>query len=495
MNNKKSISLLFLVLIIVTGFELYNLTAMALWHDEAFSALLIKYDFREMIYRIGLDVHPPFYYILLRGWNFLFGDSLFSLRAFSIFFSILTILAVYLFVKKAFESKGLALFSSILLAFNSFQIQYAMEARMFALGTFLIVFSSYLLLMAVKSKNWFWWLFYALTVICGIYAHYYIFFSILAQALFLFYYIFKESRFNFFAWLKNKNFQFALGTYGLAILSYLPWLKTFLTQISQVQESYWIPPINLWSIPCTFYKMLTGEGINPSRFWYVLIALMAIIIVVIIYDLKKFKVPAKWLVFSLLIIPFSGATVLSLKTSIYLDRYFIFALPFYLILIGGAIWVIENKLARNILIALAIFGSLIAFPVRWINLEVEKKPGMAAIATYLKQEVKPGDKIYVGSSFVYFTFKYYNQTGIHPKLYQPFPLPHFSGTALLSPEDIIKDFYQGINEGDIIWMINTTGFGNFQPEVPGNWIRKEEKGFQDVYDYRGWIVITKYQVQ
>jgi hypothetical protein len=29
-----------------------------------------------MMYRIGLDVHPPLYYITLRFWHYLFGDGI-----------------------------------------------------------------------------------------------------------------------------------------------------------------------------------------------------------------------------------------------------------------------------------------------------------------------------------------------------------------------------------------------------------------------------------
>ena len=495
MNNKKSISLLFLVLIIVTGFELYNLTAVALWHDEAFSGLLPQYNLKEMMYRIGLDVHPPLYYLLLKGWVMILGNTLFTLRLFSVFFGVLTVIVLYLFLKEVFENQKLALFSSILLAFNSFFIQFVIEARMFTLGIFLVVLSSFFLLKALKNKKWSWWLLYSLSVSFGLYTHYYIFFSILAQALFLVFWLFGEAKFNFANWLKNRNFQLGLASYILVVISYLPWLKTFLGQADRVQESYWIPPINAGSIPATFFKLTTGGGIDTSRFWYVLVILMIGIIAGLIYALKKVETSAKWLVFLLIIVPFLGATAISFKTSIYLDRYFIFALPFYLTLMAGAIWLIKNKKAKNALIVIAILGSLIAFPIRWVWLGVEKKPGMAGAATYLNEEAKPGDKIYVGSSFVYFTFKYYNQTGIQPKLYVPGNLPHFSGTALLSPEGLIKDFNQEVKRDETAWLINTTGFGNYQPAVPGNWLKQGEKGFQDVYDYRGWIIVTKYQVQ
>src|SRR6185503_2844401 len=91
------------------GLRLWNLTAISLWHDEAFSALLIKYSWSEMMYRIGLDVHPPMYYVFLRVWHYGFGDSLWSLRAMSVFFGVAAIVAAYAFVHAAFKNKTAAL--------------------------------------------------------------------------------------------------------------------------------------------------------------------------------------------------------------------------------------------------------------------------------------------------------------------------------------------------------------------------------------------------
>jgi uncharacterized membrane protein len=79
---------IFLILILGLLLRLYHNTNISLWHDEAFSALLIKYPWQEMLYRIGLDVHPPAYYIFLRIWHYIFSDSLLSLRLFSVFFGV-----------------------------------------------------------------------------------------------------------------------------------------------------------------------------------------------------------------------------------------------------------------------------------------------------------------------------------------------------------------------------------------------------------------------
>ena len=32
----------------------------SLWGDEAWTAIIMKYDFKEMIREIGQDVHPPY---------------------------------------------------------------------------------------------------------------------------------------------------------------------------------------------------------------------------------------------------------------------------------------------------------------------------------------------------------------------------------------------------------------------------------------------------
>src|SRR6185295_18641507 len=121
---------LVLILILGTLLRFYHNLDISLWHDEAFSALMIRYPWPEMFYRLGLDVHPPMYYIFLRFWHDVFGDSLLSLRGFSIFFSVGTIWAGWLFVKEAFthstgsgssKHEKAALWAALFIAINPFQ--------------------------------------------------------------------------------------------------------------------------------------------------------------------------------------------------------------------------------------------------------------------------------------------------------------------------------------------------------------------------------------
>ncbi|MDP3741070.1 MAG: glycosyltransferase family 39 protein [bacterium] len=489
----------------------YNNTALALWHDEAFSALYLRYDWGEMMYRIGLDVHPPLYYILLRFWTYATGDSLLALRAFSILFGVLTIWAAYKFVSAAFGSRKLALLAALFLGINPFQIQYALEARMYTLGTFLALFSSYLLVRAFENSprtfapdtmrekkhsvnvlKWpkvrgrKYWLWYGLAAAAALYTHYYLAFTIAAQGLFILLYI-----------IKSRNLKIlwrSAGAYLLALILYLPWLKTFLRQISQVQESYWIPPIAAWSVPGTIWKMAFG-GPGIRNLVLVLTSIIALLILIkFVRHVKNFQ---KWHVAFAVIIPFIAAVGLSLRTNLYLDRYFVFAALYFIILVVLALYQAPTRIWRWSLLILLAIASIYAFFGNWQKLDVRNKPGMAEAARYLNSNTAANDNIYVGSSFVYFTFKYYNKTGVAPLLYSPGKLesiPHFSGTAILTDADLVSDFNLAPNDSNV-FLLWTTGFGGSRPEVPQNWQQLEQKSYEDTPGFKGQIFVTKYLVK
>jgi mannosyltransferase len=495
--------LLFLVLVWATVLRLYNNTAVALWHDEAFSALYIKYSWGEMMHRIILDVHPPLYYILLRIWSYVMGHSLLSLRGFSILLGALTVWAGYLFVKKAFRNENLALLAALFIAINPFQIQYALEARMYTLGTFLILFSSWLLLKALENRSKKTWLLYGLFASAALYTHYYLLFSVAAQGLYALYVFYKTQGWRG-AWRDNQFVNMVMS-YAFAFVLYIPWIPGFLEQLSRVQGGYWIPPMDRWSIPGTIWKIaMGGQGINHTT---LLIASLASI-VLLIYFIRRYQESEKWLVVLGVVIPFLAAVALSLKNDIYLDRYFVFASLYFAIMLALAFSAVPRLWWRRAFIWAFVAMSLYAFWKNWEVLDVKdpgsnlvKKPGMAAGSDYLEERIGKNDKIYVGSSFVFFTFKYYNDTGITPKLISGSPLsgiPHFAGTAILTEDDLVlNDFiFNAANykKNEIIWLVWTTGWGGSKPNVPGNWVNISEKSWGDSPGFKGDLYVTQYRV-
>lgn len=486
MNRLKSNTLDYIYLPVVLCFgaflRFYNNTALALWHDEAFSALYLRYNWGEMMYRVGLDVHPPLYYLLLRIWHYILGDSLLSLRSFSILFGVLTIWAGYKFAARAFKSSKIGLLAALFLAINPFQIQYALEARMYTLGTFLALFSSYLLVVALDKKKH--WIFYGIAAAAAIYTHYYLVFTIAAQGLFIIAHAIKHRKLN--------TLWRALGAYILAFILYLPWLKILLRQIAQVQENYWIPAMNAWSVPGTIWKMAFGGAGIRNVILAIATAATAWVIVYFVRRVKNFQ---KWHILLGLIVPFICAIILSSKTNLYLDRYFVFASLYFSLLL--AVVLMHFKRFRKTLIVFLAIATVFAFFKNWSDLNIQNKPGMAEAARYINSKANENDKIYIGSSFVYFTFKYYNKTGIAPLLYSPGSLesiPHFSGTALLTNDDLIGDFNLA-PLGSTVFLLWTTGFGGSKPDVPDHWKPLEEKIYEDAPGFKGQIIVNLFEAQ
>lgn len=478
--------LLIPILILSALLRFYNNTALALWHDEAFSALYLRYPWGEMMHRIGLDVHPPLYYWILRVWSYGAGDSLLSLRLLSIIFGVLTVWAGYMFLRAAW-GKRVALLGALLLALNPFQIQYALEARMYTLGTFLALWSSYFLVKALESDHVRkkYWAGYALTVAAGLYTHYYLAFTILAQGLFVLIYCFK--------YRDGKKFFAGVGAYLGATILYLPWVPTFLAQIARVQESYWIPPMDRWSVPGTLWKMIFGgPGIRHS----VLLISSVVSVVLLLYVIRRSTNIYKWLVILGVLIPVGAAVGLSMRTDIYLDRYFVFASLFFTILLLLAINSLSNHLFRWVLVIILAGSMGFTFFKNWEKLEIKNKPGMTAASEVINSAAKPGDKIISGSSFIYFTFKYYNETGIPPQLISDRPIkdiPHFSGTAILTDDDLILDLNK-FPKGQTVWLLWTTGFGGSKPSLPSNWKQQSETKFADTPGFKGDIYVDQYQI-
>ena len=274
MSQRTIIWLLVIIIIIGVGIRSFDLTTRSLWFDEAFSWRLIQFSMPEMISRAIQDVHPPLYYLILKGWKVVFASSLLSLRSFSVTLAALTIAAGYLFSSYAFRSRLTGIITAILLALSGFQIQYAWESRMYTLGIALLLISSWLLLKAVRFSKQkdappttaiLLWVAYAVVAAASIYTHYFIFLSLAAQALFVFGHIIITTKGRPGEILQLRTTWYAVMTAVLIILIYSPWIPVFIQQNSQVQESYWIPAIGGWSIPDTFYRMFAPTSGIPGH--------------------------------------------------------------------------------------------------------------------------------------------------------------------------------------------------------------------------------------
>lgn len=151
---QKNRSLIAFTFIFILGLiaRFNHLTKSNLWYDEAFSGILVRLDFNNLINIIIQDrVHPPLYYIFLKGWVDILGNSQESIKAFSIIFGMLLLVAAFVLLKKVFNTND-ALIASFLFALSPFFILYSLEARSYMMLAFEVLLAVFVFIKIYNSN-------------------------------------------------------------------------------------------------------------------------------------------------------------------------------------------------------------------------------------------------------------------------------------------------------------------------------------------------------
>lgn len=200
--------------------------AQSVWFDEAFSVMLAKQPVITLIHLTAADTHPPFYYLLLKGWAGLFGWGEFALRSLSVLAMGGAIIFAGLLAKRMFGVRA-ALISLPFIALSPLLLRYGFEIRMYALASLIGIAATYALVLALEAKTkhrqWQLYVIYALLVALGVYTLYYTALLWIAHFLWL-------------AWRAVRNREsivrapWFIAMLGSVVL-FLPWLPVFISQI------------------------------------------------------------------------------------------------------------------------------------------------------------------------------------------------------------------------------------------------------------------------
>lgn len=109
----------------------------AFWYDEGYTAYLAALPTGRMFDLIPVtESTPPVYYVLIAGWERLFGDHESALRSFSTLLGVATVPAMYLAARE-FAGRRAGLIAAALAATSPLLVWYSQEARSYALLTLL----------------------------------------------------------------------------------------------------------------------------------------------------------------------------------------------------------------------------------------------------------------------------------------------------------------------------------------------------------------------
>ena len=201
----------------------------SVWFDEAYSIMLAKQSVGDIIHLTGIDTHPPLYYLLLKAWASVFGWSELALRSLSALALGGAVATAGFMVRRLFGTRA-ALLAVAVMAVSPFLLRFGFEIRMYALGGLIGIAATYVLVLArlaTGRRQWLLYGAYALLVALGMYTLYYMALLWVVHVVWLVWMSLGRR-----ATLKTLLLQpWWLAFVGAAVL-FLPWLPTFLGQVS-----------------------------------------------------------------------------------------------------------------------------------------------------------------------------------------------------------------------------------------------------------------------
>ncbi|MDB5776418.1 MAG: hypothetical protein JWP38_2551 [Herbaspirillum sp.] len=148
-----------LVCLLAFGLRLPNLQGYSLWLDESYSAWFSSMSLHDLWSDVPLyEIHPPMYYTLLKGWRAIAGASEAGLRSLSVLASVATVLVLALsgrVLRAGRTGDQVGLLAALFLAVNEGNVNYAQQARPYALETLtatLAILSSLVLLRQLHAR-------------------------------------------------------------------------------------------------------------------------------------------------------------------------------------------------------------------------------------------------------------------------------------------------------------------------------------------------------
>ncbi len=423
-----------------------------LTNDEAYSWRTIQYSFAEIVERARGDANPPLSYLLQRGWAHLAGESIGSLRLFSLLLFLCAIGVALCCLRQSRNEKTSnrvgSIFLAVLIVSHPLLLRLGVTARMYALGILLTGITSFCLLRSLEfprsSKRWL--LCYGVASAAFVWTHYYAVFTIFAQLLFAVYYLRRMVAES--GWLEaGRWITSACWGAGAALILSAPCWPLFLSQQRDVQDSFWIPSLT-WEIFWGFF-VPWSMGINSFGFDVPFMVGWLFAIVFLLWHSDRLAM----FFFMQAAVPWGLAVGYSLVTgrSIVFDRYLSFACYSWLCFLGVS-W---TRLAvgwPKVVIGAFIAGSVISGGVQYLGKWPTEPPAHAAAAHFLKQHYQNGDVCWTDWAPEVNTLRYYlAQVGmrvVNVRCRAAIGPGHVVHQASLS----IDDFFWGdFPEGTRIW--------------------------------------------
>lgn len=138
---------------------------------DEYCSLLTAFSESGMWHALRNDTNAPLYFVLLRPWVSVFGDSEAGARSLSVVFGVFVVGAMGLWVRDLASSRRAGIWAAVFAALAPLQIYYSQLARGYALLDLLVVLSIWSFFAASRSGRAALWVAHGVGVLAGLYTH------------------------------------------------------------------------------------------------------------------------------------------------------------------------------------------------------------------------------------------------------------------------------------------------------------------------------------
>lgn len=391
--------------LIFIAFRLWQLTSFGLFGDEVFSLWTAAQGWRSLFASVVGDVvHPPLFYVLLKAWIDVGGQSLLWLKLLPFMSSIVAIIPFAFLCRELKIDRASIALALWMMAVNGFLITHSQELRMYSLLLLLTICSLWLFARLVNRDSIPAGLHIALLVanLLLVFTHYYGWVVVGLELMFL------------LVWRRDRLKPFTAGV-SLIAVCFAPWVIV-VSQAARRNPSrvdfVWnqLPPL---SELFGFFGNLNGPLSYRWRVFGPALVLVVFLTPVIAWGLRAVKIRRERSEFALLGLFAFGPPALSFLAShllpqpVWAFRYLIIAAPAYSLVVAVATQRLKSKRVRLLSIVLiAGWAGLSGFTELIGRDRIAWEPLVHRL-TQAESESTTGIKLYVTDANVGNTIQYY----------------------------------------------------------------------------------------
>ncbi len=384
-----------------------TLTTQSLWRDEVDVILFSSWPLYDLLAGLFIKGHNgPLFFLLMRPWRTLMGDSEFALRYPSVAFGTMVIPLGFALVRELGLSQRVGILLTLLLATSPYLVWYGQEAKMYSLLLALITFAFIAYLRALRpkiahySKNLGNWTAFVVATSLSFYTH------ILSPLILVVY--------GAGAFLYPSKINWRVWLLSMSCLT-IPYIPLVFWQISLLHENivsghpFYSLKEELLTLLQVYSSGLISFVGKPLIVYYVFLFLVGLFLPFMTqfnHDSFSLKIsyPMNILVVWVLLPPLL-IYLISLRVAVFEDRYLIYITPpFYLLVVIGLVKIAQrSRMVASFCLGIILMCNMIGL---WQQHQPIKADFRAA-ATYLTRHATPSETIMIQIPYLKYTLRYY----------------------------------------------------------------------------------------